>query len=257
MSAKYYLTVGCIFKNESQSICEWIHYYLSVGVDHIYLINDSSTDDSINKINSYIESNKVTLFNSKYPYYLGRQRDMLTEFLMPKFNSNEAEWLIICDMDEYLWSPDYSNLKDAFKRIEHLGQVQFQHTLFGSNGHIEQPESVLKGFTKRSIENPTFKPNGNYKYAIHNTHKFEKLNIHHATFKNKEDENPNTFQIIGHPCFQLNHYCCQSLEFWKNIKCTRGDCDNYRIRTMDEFNKYDINEVEDTGILQRDYMLYI
>ena len=41
----YKLSVGSIFKNESQGIKEWIEHYLNHGVEHFYLINDNSNDN--------------------------------------------------------------------------------------------------------------------------------------------------------------------------------------------------------------------
>ena len=57
--------------------------------------------------------------------------------------------------------------------------------------------------------------------------------------------------ILGQQYFRLNHYCCQSLNFWKNIKCTRGDADNYRERKMEEFDTYDLNDVEDYDLISQ------
>jgi hypothetical protein len=42
---RYHLSVAAIFKNESKILKEWIEHYFLHGVEHIYLINDHSTDD--------------------------------------------------------------------------------------------------------------------------------------------------------------------------------------------------------------------
>ena len=60
---KYTLSVGAIFKNEEHCIVEWIEHYLHHGVDHFYLIDDSSADSSVEKCKPYIEKGIVTLFN--------------------------------------------------------------------------------------------------------------------------------------------------------------------------------------------------
>ena len=44
MEPKYYFSIGAVFKNEAHALDEWIQHYLMRGVDHIYLINDFSTD---------------------------------------------------------------------------------------------------------------------------------------------------------------------------------------------------------------------
>ena len=245
---KYELSVGCIYKNESNSICEWIEHYILHGVEHFYMINDNSTDNSVELIQKYVDSGIVSLFNGAWQYYLGRQRDMYNHFILPRIK--ETQWLIIIDMDEYLWSRTSIDLKDVFKICLHIAQIQFQHTLFGSNGHIEQPNGIVKNFTKRDADQPT-KFMENLKYAINTNFDFISLNIHHATFSDVRFQEKEYFMILGEPYFLLNHYCCQSIEFWKNIKCTRGDGDHYRIRLMEHFYEYDKNDVEDFELLKQ------
>jgi len=59
MINKIYNFVVCsVFKNESHILEEWINHYLFHGVDHIYLVNDFSTDNYLDIINKY--SSKVT-----------------------------------------------------------------------------------------------------------------------------------------------------------------------------------------------------
>lgn len=247
---KYYLAVGCIFKNESNSIREWMEHYLKHGVEHFYLIDDGSIDDSIEKILDYLHSGIVTLYQVTCPYYLGRQRNMYMQFIHP--HVKETQWLIMVDMDEYLWSKESMDLKKLFSQFHHLSQIQFAHTLYGSNGHHLQPDSIVKHFTKRSKNCPCNDP-GNVKYAINTDFTFTELNIHHAIPENKLHLHRDYFQIFDEPYFILNHYCCQSLEFWKNVKCTRGDADNYRVRSDEDFYLYDLNDVEDYGLLEQNH----
>ena len=56
--------------------------------------------------------------------------------------------------------------------------------------------------------------------------------------------------------FCFNHYNCQSREFWDNIKCKRGDSDNYLVRTPEMFDTVDINEVEDLGLYNQNLILF-
>ena len=61
---KHYLSVAAIFKNESLNLKEWIEHYLLHGVDHIYLINDNSSDEYEQILKPYIEKHIITLFKS-------------------------------------------------------------------------------------------------------------------------------------------------------------------------------------------------
>jgi hypothetical protein len=256
MEQKYYLSVGAIFKNESHSIKEWIRHYLHHGVEHFYLINDNSSDNFMEIIQEYIDKNIITLFNDNEPYYLGRQRNLYNRHILPLVK--ETKWLLIVDLDEYVWSKNDIDLTKILKNCEFFSQIQINENLFGSNGHITQPKFIVKSFTKRRkfLEDESVK----IKYFINTSYEFTSLNIHHATFLNESDKktpegNTRFIQVYReYICF--NHYNCQSLEFWKNVKCTRGDCDNYLIRTHEDFHSYDINEVEDLELYNQNAILY-
>jgi hypothetical protein len=216
------------------------------------LINDRSTDNSVEVLQEYIDKGIVTLYNSNHEYYLGRQRNMYNEFILPNLKKQLTKWLLIVDLDEFMWSPTHIKLSALLKSCENFGQIQVNHTLFGSNGYIEQPQMVVQSFTKRSKERSTNCPNGNLKYFVNSSYEFESLNVHNATFVNKEyEKNHSTFVLLGPEYFILNHYCSQSLDFWKNTKCTRGDSDNYLIRLENDFHKFDINDVDDFELLKQ------
>jgi glycosyltransferase involved in cell wall biosynthesis len=246
----YKLSVGAIFKNESHSIKEWIEHYLHHGAEHFYLVNDNSDDNFIEKIQEYLDKDIITLVNGNFKYYQGRQKDMYNHHILPHLK--ETQWLLVVDMDEYLWSPMDVNIVNILNLCSHIGQIQVNHTLFGSNGHIEQPDSVVKGFTKRSKERKSDFPVGNRKYFINSNFEFNSLSVHNAFFQNPEyDSDSSVFMLLDEPYFVLNHYCCQSYNFWKNVKCTRGDGDHWRSRKEEEFHTYDINDVEDLDLVNQ------
>lgn len=248
----HYLSVGALFKNEGLILKEWIEHHLFHSIEHFYLINDQSTDNSVQVLQEYIDKGIVTLYNSSREYYLGRQRDMYNEFILPNLTKKLTKWLLIIDLDEFMWSPIHIKLATLLKTCEHFGQIQVNHTLFGSNGYIEQPKTVVQSFTKRSKEQSTNSPNGNFKYFVNSSYDFKSLNVHHASFVNKEYETQHSeFVLLGPEYFILNHYCVQSLEFWKKIKCTRGDSDNYLIRSENDFHKFDINDVDDFELVKQ------
>lgn len=249
---KYTLSVGCMFKNESWAMIEWLEHYIHHGIDHFFMINDASTDNSVELLQPYIDRGLVTLFNADWKYYWGRQRDLYNHYLLPELK--KTQWLIILDLDEFLWSKSYTSLKNAFACCSHLGEVQFQWRMFGSNGHIKQPDSIVAGFTKRYDEELKYDHVWSFKYAINSNFEFAHLDIHHASFTNKEEEGKH-WQIIGEPIFALNHYCCQSREFWNKVKCTRGDSDDFRKRIDADFDLVDYNHIDDFELFDRNRTL--
>lgn len=226
---------------------EWLEHYIFHGVEHFYLIDDGSTDNFMDVLEPYIEQGIVEVFHADFKYYLGRQKDMYNAYIFPRLG--ETQWLIMCDLDEFIWSPRGVDLKVVLRQCEHLGQIQFEHTLFGSSGHIDTPRFAVESYICRSAEVCTQQP-GLRKYAINTKWKFRGLAIHHAEFADKADEKRG-FILIGPDWIRLNHYNCQSLRFWNEIKCRRGDSDNYKNRTPADFAALDLNEVEDLGLLEQ------
>ena len=250
--SKYSLSVGAIFKNEALIIKEWIQHYLYHGVEHFYLINDNSNDNFLEIIQEYIDQNIITLFNVNEPYYLGRQRNLYNRHILP--NISKTKWLLMCDIDEYIWSPKDINLYNLLTQCESYAQIQIHEFLFGSNGHIRQPKYIVKEFTKRRINNSTEKK---YKYFVNSSYEFSSLNVHNAEFVNKNyNYDIQKFLLISPEYFVNNHYSCQSQDYWNNIKCTRGDADNYLTRTPSQFELVDKNEIEDLKLCNQNLQLF-
>lgn len=221
---------------------EWLTHYLYHGASHFYLIDDASTDGYLSILQPFIDRGVVTLFSAQFQYYVGRQRDMYNTFVLPQLGN--TKWLLMVDMDEFVWSPKCIKITDILRTCEHLGQIQMTDQLFGSNGFTEQPISLVDSFTKRQRE-----PRGHLKYLINTAFEFTSLNVHHATFHDIErHETGQYFQVFGHDTFVVNHYCCQSREFWNRVKCTRGDADHYLQRKPEDFAALDVNDVEDLGL---------
>jgi hypothetical protein len=244
----HYLSVGAIFRNESDSIVEWLKHYLYHGVNHFYLINDNSDDDSVAKIQPYVDHGLVTLYHVKESYYLGRQRNLYNHYLLPHVQKKDTQWLLIIDLDEYVWSPLDIRIDRVLQNCcSHLGQVQMKQYLFGSNGHVQQPPSIVQHFTKRLADYKKC-----YKYAVNTNFEFRSLNVHHATFLiEKYQTDTSVFMLIDTDYLLFNHYSCQSLEFWEKVKCTRGDGDAYRQRTIQGFEELDCNDVEDLQLWEQ------
>lgn len=241
----YNLAIGAIFKNESHCIKEWIEHHQYHGVSHFFLVNDGSTDNSCEILEPFIASGIVTLHHATMPHFLGRQRCMYSDYILPHLIRKEMKWLAIIDIDEFIWSPKSINLNHVLNELYMYSQIQFRQYVFASNGHVTQPSSVICGFTKRWAERIN-----TYKYFINSDYAFTSLNVHHATFANEEDS-VDKFIILDDTYFILNHYIIQSREVWNNVKCVRGDADNYRVRTKEEFDELDRNEIEDVRLVEQ------
>ena len=238
----YTFSVGALFKNEAHCIREWIEHYIFHGAEHFYLINDGSTDDFITQLKGY--EDKITVFTVAEPYYLGRQRNLYNRFLLPRLR--ETAWLLMVDLDEFVWSPIDVDLRNVLRICNGLGQVQIRERMFGSNGHETQPKRLVESFTRRAVRQDS------RKYFIHNTHEFTSLNVHHADFVREEDvRDASKCMLVDEGYFVYNHYKCQSRQFWNTVKCVRGDSDSYLTKRPEDFAEFDLNEVEDLGLFEQ------
>lgn len=46
MQAKYTTSICAIVRNEARYILEWIAYHKAVGIDHFYIYDNQSTDET-------------------------------------------------------------------------------------------------------------------------------------------------------------------------------------------------------------------
>jgi len=222
---------------------EWINHYIFHGVEHFYLVNDNSNDNYNEIINKY--ANYITLYdNDISTKEVGRQMQIYEKYFRAILN--ESKWFAILDLDEFLYSPREINLLKVIDIYDKFSQITVNFLHFGSNGHISQPSSVVESFVKRAHIFDT-RAYFSYKSIIKGSSliSFE-IHFHYVSGEEiylKYEENDV-------PDLVINHYCIQSQDFFMKIKATRGDCDNYieqtnRIRDLDYFKGYDINDIFD------------
>jgi hypothetical protein len=220
------LAIGAIFKNEEAYLDEWINHYLSRGIEHFFLINDKSTDNSILVLQKYI--NNITIFNVTETVNLsGRQEHLYDKFFSPL--KEQVDWMLICDVDEYIWSPIKKDLREITAELESQNMRAFKipMVLFGSNNYISQPENIVKSFTRR------LKVDKNYLHWVNKNHMYKSIfqldeiigHRVHVPWTKSYCFYQDNIDLNKH-YFRYNHYRLQSKEKWeKNI--LRSDVNNY------------------------------
>lgn len=239
-----YLAIGAIFKNEAHILKEWIEHHLYHGVGKFYLINDNSTDDYMSVLQIYIDCGIVELYFAVEPKYDGRQSALYNKYFLPKIREKKVQWMAIIDLDEFLYS-DVLDIRNVLKSFIDYSMVEVNWLNFGSSGHIEQPDNVVQNFTKRA-ENSENGPK-----VIINSNFYCRLIGIHQSHSSGRTINLSKNSQNG---LYINHYICQSLNFWKTVKMTRGDCDCHHTdsaRNLDYFKSIDINEIEDNRLARQ------
>ena len=238
---KYKLVIVAIFKNETVAMKEWLQHYIIQGVEHFYMIDNDSTDDWETKVKDF----PITIYTNKEKH---KQKEHYNYYI--EEIKKTSEWVMVVDLDEFMYAREpYNTIPQYLDTLDKdIGQVSVKWKMFGSNGHIKQPESIINGFTKRCdcIDN-------NEK-SICRTYNLKKFNIHSHEQNGKEIN----LQVLKNSPLHLNHYAIQSWDWFKKIKMTRGAADSIssdNVRDENYFKKYDRNDIIDTELsnIIRDY----
>lgn len=254
---KYELSVAAIFKNESLNLKEWIDHYFFHGIDHIYLIDDNSSDSYLEVLSPYVEKKLITLFKNDVPKFHNRQQAIYDKFILPKIK--DSKWTIICDLDEFWYSPKEIDLKKIINKYNQYEVIYANWAMFNSNGNIKHPKSIVQSCTLRHeldgemmcLINGSFIPSktASQKYIINGDAKINGLWVHNPI----GDFSSTNASYLGQEDYDLiiNHYTTQSIEFWENVKIPRGDVNNHHpdnARDWEYFKFLDIGNIEDTTL---------
>ncbi|MGJ5617627.1 glycosyltransferase family 2 protein [Sulfitobacter sp. MF3-043] len=236
------LCVLAIMKNEALNIEEWISHYEWQGVGSIYLIDNGSTDDSLAKVQRWIDSGFVQCISLDQPY--AQLDHYWTAF--QKFKVQQScEWLLIADLDEFWFCKSGNMLRDEMKLFTDVDVIYANWTIFGSSGYIEHPNSLRSDLL---IRRPDLEHHGFRKWICRTSEIKSKSNLQIHAIKGL----CSSRTISSNNIFQLNHYVNQSQYFWNNIKMRRGDVSdplNNDVRSNKIFNEIDMEcVVKDTQL---------
>lgn len=262
-----FLAVLAIAKNEAHVVDEWLDHYRWQGVDHFFIIDNDSSDDTVAQFRKHADVTlevypdkfaQVALYNRMVDAHAVRQR---------------ATWLLVVDLDEFAFAtaPGDTLAKLAARVTDPaIGAVALPWVMFGSNGHVAQPPSVVSGFTRRKL----YKPEGEegelckclvrtstlVAVGIHTSDMAPRALIANAHTLRPGPSNPALPRVknctlwlcedlISNLQARVNHYRIQSLDYFKRVKMTRGSvrkrC-HLGLRTLEYFKAFDTNDTEDT-----------
>ena len=208
----------------------WIDHYLWQGVDHIYLIDNGSTDTSLEIIDELQKQNyPITLYNLTERYaQIKHQKTVYDKECLKE----KTKWLIIADLDEFFYCHN-SKLNVMLKNYEDVIVIYSNWRLFGSNGLVKHPADIRQAITNREPHE-----HHNTKY-IFQTKQIDSCNLSIHDITNRDNLKTATLSDI----FRLNHYVIQSKEYYATVKMTRGDADNPNLDHFRDWNYFHRNAI--------------
>ena len=254
------LAVVSIQRNRAKWLKEWVLFHHLVGVSSFYMYLHKCTDNSkevlatlskdmdikIHIVNDDIHQPQLASFNHAYQTY-----------------GTTADWLAFIDGDEFLYPTNSKSLLDVLAQYQYadMSALGVYWQCFGSNGHVQDPNGlIISDYTRRAPL--SFESNSHVKSIVRgfqgkhcqagpNSHIFN-------TILGTCDElgRPIQFGLTSYqPSYQhlcINHYACQSYDFYKTFKMNSGaaDAGANLIRPESWWTTYDRNEEEDKHILR-------
>lgn len=102
-----------MFNNEASFLLSWSRHYLERGIEHVYLLDDRSTDDYEDIIREFAKDGSATL-KKVHPDDPNRNIEWRQVHLYNShfgFAKDEATWLGVFDLDEFFYSPKTKDTK--------------------------------------------------------------------------------------------------------------------------------------------------
>jgi len=243
---RYYLAVCAIAKNEGAYFQEWIEWHKSVGVEKFYIYDNESSDDTKEILAPYVESGIV-----EYVFLPGKKRQLAAYDDCLGKHRSDARWIAVIDLDEFIVPLKDKTVTEFLKRFEEFPAVEINWLIYGSGGaRKKEAGGVMERFRHHSA--PAHVSNRHVKTIVDPRRVFCFTGCHEAARisgyaadsrgravkKNFRDREPQQDVI------RINHYAVKSYEEFLE-KRARGRARTLKLRELDYFEKYDLNDMEE------------
>ncbi|MEM9263534.1 MAG: glycosyltransferase family 2 protein, partial [Pseudomonadota bacterium] len=268
-------------KDEGPFILEWIAYYLSIGFTH-FIVNSNDCSDGTEKILMRCEElGFLKHIDNPGPWKLGPQASAYENAMQHPW-CRDAEWILVCDVDEFLDIRIGSGtLDDLFRAFPYADGFVALWQLFGHNGVVQFEDLFVTEQFTRAAELGVVTP--------HNLRAFKSLYKNNGTYRMIDTHRPRwpvpgkvdrfvwldgdgdplppavrrhgwahwtTGAAFGRQFFRMNHYAVRSIESYL-MKRLRGDVRTTKFHPKMEatgqayWHMHCFNVVEETSLLSK------
>lgn len=143
----YTLAIVSLFRNGALFLKEWLEFHLMVGVEHFYLCDHLSTDNSLEILNPYIEAGVVELENDTRNYSSIFEFEHLIH--MPFFEQTISrtrgivQWLACLDVDEFMIPAQGKDIKELLPRYMNYDSISLNWQVYGTSRLENVPSNSL------------------------------------------------------------------------------------------------------------------
>lgn len=262
-------TVVTTMKNEGPYIIDWVAHYKTLGFDHLLVCTNDCTDPTVDILLRLQELGLVIQHNT-IVRDAGIHRSALRQASRRYDQVMKADWVFVCDVDEYLnihiGDGSARALVDASGADADVISVPWR--IFGPAGVRDIVDTpVTEQFTLAELSwDAQDRPNtGKFVKSLYtNQHKFKRMGLHAPI--SLEEEMANTRRVLpggalyldekgerteNPPVFtfaQVNHYALRSMASFL-VKRARGRANHsHHVLGMEYWAKFNHNDETDTTI---------
>jgi hypothetical protein len=146
-----YLAISTMVRDESLYLAEWLAFHRIVGVDHVYIYDNGSTDDSPTVLKPFVQSGFVTVIPWTGPLNAPTMQQRAYHHGLTIYGPL-YRWIAFIDVDEFLF-PAEDAMLEVLSRYEGLPAVAVPWTMFGTSGHKTRPDGlVIESYTMRGSD---------------------------------------------------------------------------------------------------------
>jgi hypothetical protein len=122
------LVLTLLARNNQDIVAANIDYHLAMGVDHVIVTDNLSTDDTRNLVLRYVDRGLATLLDESADDY--NQSVWVTRMARLACSELAADWVINSDVDEFWW-PSSGNLKQVLSLVpSNIGGIESKRVNF-------------------------------------------------------------------------------------------------------------------------------
>ncbi|MBP3687596.1 MAG: glycosyltransferase family 92 protein [Alphaproteobacteria bacterium] len=137
----YFLSVAAIMKNEKPYLKEWLEYHRLVGVEHFYLCDNDSTDNTREYLTPYINSGLIT-----YIEMSGKNKQLTCYEKVVSEYKDQTTWLAFIDIDEYMVPLKKHTMTAFLKEFEDVAEVSLHWLNYGDSGAFTRNMGLMTEF---------------------------------------------------------------------------------------------------------------
>lgn len=237
---KYHLTAMVRVKDEARFLPEWLAHHLSLGVEHVVVYDNNSTDGTADGVSPFVDRGLVTIVPwPTVPASPTAHLDFLRRF------GGTTEWTAFFDADEFLVERQPGDLAAALSSAGDAPAVAVNWRYHGGAGH----ETIPAGLVTERFDRADATLNHHVKVIARPRQVVAYRNSHNFYYRSgRVARTPDGRRVLGSfvrpadaPRLVLNHYVYRSREDYER-KAGRGFVDASGAR--DQARRADLAERE-------------